>query len=324
MTIDWINFLSDIRLLFELINSKTKINFINQVYITQWKIFFVNVILLLSRFLNNENRYCYDIYKFIYNFIDSWEQRRQYITLFYTINYSKFNVIFEMFILIDQIILVNSQTINWRFQIKIIKLFLKTFKQFARNLKFYKKIYAFIYVVVNTQKNEKSKKSNKMSNELTNYANQYNDEKIEILFEQNRDDYVIDLIENQKSFFMFLYNLSQIELTKFRRYLDDILLKNWIKHFIFFAKIFIFFIFKKNNNFRLCVDYRNLNAIIIKNRHSLFLIIEILNRLCDVVLFIKLNFIHIYYRIRIKKKMNKKQFFARDTNISNIKLYFLN
>ena len=140
-----------------------------------------------------------------------------------------------------------------------------------------------------------------MSNELTNYANQYNDEKIKILFEQNRDDYIIDLIENQKSFFMFLYNLSQIELTKFRRYLDDILLKNWIKHFIFFAKIFIFFIFKKNDNFRLCVDYQNLNAIIIKNRHSLFLIIEILNRLCDVILFIKLNFIHVYYRIRIKK-----------------------
>ena len=103
---------------------------------------------------------------------------------------------------------------------------MKIFKQFARNLKFYKKIYTFICVVVNTQKNKKSKKSNKMSNKLTNYANQYNDEKIKILFEQNRDDYAINLIENQKSFFMFLYNLFQIELTKFRRYLNDILLKN--------------------------------------------------------------------------------------------------
>ena len=65
-----------------------------------------------------------------------------------------------------------------------------------------------------------------MSNELTNYVNQYNDEKIEILFEQNRDDYIIDLIENQKSFFIFLYNLSQIELTKFRRYFNDVLLIN--------------------------------------------------------------------------------------------------
>ena len=103
---------------------------------------------------------------------------------------------------------------------------MKIVKQFTRNLKFYQKIYAFICVVVDTQKNENFKKSNKILNELTNYANQYNDEKIEILFEQNRDDHVIDLIENQKSFFMFLYNLSQIELTKFRRYLDDILLKN--------------------------------------------------------------------------------------------------
>ena len=45
-------------------------------------------------------------------------------------------------------------------------------------------------------KRKKSKKSNKMSNKLTNYANQDNDEKIEILFEQNQNDHIIDLIEN--------------------------------------------------------------------------------------------------------------------------------
>ena len=82
-------------------------------------------------------------------------------------------------------------------------------------MKSHKKIYTSIYIVVNTQKNEKSKKLNKMSNELTNYANQYDNKKVEILFEQNQNDYAIDLIENQKSFFMFLYNLFQIELTKF-------------------------------------------------------------------------------------------------------------
>ena len=108
---------------------------------------------------------------------------------------------------------------------------------------------------------------------------------------------------------MFLYNLFQIEITKFRRYFDDILLKNWIKHFISLTKIFIFFVFKKNNNFRLCVDYRNINVVIIKNRHSLSLIIEILNRLYDVVLFIKLNFINVYHRIKIKKKNEWKTTF---------------
>ena len=103
---------------------------------------------------------------------------------------------------------------------------MRIFKQFARNLKFHKKIYTFICVVVNTQKNEKLKTSNNISNELTNYVDQYNDEKIKFLFEQNQDDHIINLIENQKSFFIFLYNLSQIKLTKFQRYFDDILLKS--------------------------------------------------------------------------------------------------
>ena len=57
---------------------------------------------------------------------------------------------------------------------------------------------------------------------------------------------------------------------------------------------------KKNNELRLCVDYRDLNAIIIKNRHFLFLIFETLNRLCELKIFIKLNFKNFYYRFRIK------------------------
>ena len=62
----------------------------------------------------------------------------------------------------------------------------------------------------------------------------------------------------------------------------------------------MFFVFKKNDELRLCVNYRKFNAIIIKNRYSLFLITEILNRLYEFKCFIKLNFKNVYYRIRIK------------------------
>ncbi len=58
--------------------------------------------------------------------------------------------------------------------------------------------------------------------------------------------------------------------------------------------------FKKNNKLRLCVNYRDLNAITIKNRYSLFLIIKTLNRLNDLKYFIKLNLKNVYHRIRIK------------------------
>ena len=63
----------------------------------------------------------------------------------------------------------------------------------------------------------------------------------------------------------------------------------------------ILFIFKKDNELRLCVNYKKLNAVIIKNRYSLFLIMKTLNRLYDVKVFIKLNLKNVYYKIRIKK-----------------------
>ena len=68
-----------------------------------------------------------------------------------------------------------------------------------------------------------------------------------------------------------------------------------------FADVSILFVFKKNEELRLCVNYKELNAIIIKNRHSLSLIIETLNRLCEAKRFIKLNLKNAYHRIRIKR-----------------------
>ncbi len=59
--------------------------------------------------------------------------------------------------------------------------------------------------------------------------------------------------------------------------------------------------FKKNNELRLCVNYRDLNAITIKNHYSLSLIIETLNRLNESKCFIKLNLKNVYHRIRIKQ-----------------------
>ena len=123
---------------------------------------------------------------------------------------------------------------------------------------------------------------------------------IEILIDNKDVHYVINLIKKQKSLFMFLYNLFQKKLTKLRRYIKNVLIKKWIKHFVSFADASIFFVFKKNNDLRLYVNYKKLNAITIKNRHSLFLITKILNRFCEIKCFIKLNLKNVYHRIRIK------------------------
>ena len=68
-----------------------------------------------------------------------------------------------------------------------------------------------------------------------------------------------------------------------------------------FADVSILFITKKDKKLRLYVNYRRLNANIIKNRHSLLFIIETLNCSCEAKRFIKLNLKNAYHRIRIKR-----------------------
>ena len=53
----------------------------------------------------------------------------------------------------------------------------------------------------------------------------FDDIKIDILLEQNQKNYIIELIKNKKLSFIFLYNLFQTKLTKFRRYIENILIK---------------------------------------------------------------------------------------------------
>ncbi len=76
-----------------------------------------------------------------------------------------------------------------------------------------------------------------------------------------------------------LYNLLNTKLMTLKQYLNDVLAKEWIKYFINSTDIFILFILKKNDNLYLCMNYWDLNKIIIKNHHSLSLINETLNRL---------------------------------------------
>jgi len=58
--------------------------------------------------------------------------------------------------------------------------------------------------------------------------------------------------------------------------------------------------FKKNETFRLYVDYQKLNNITIKNRYLLFNISELQDRLFKIKYFIKLNLRKAYNQIRIK------------------------
>jgi hypothetical protein len=87
-----------------------------------------------------------------------------------------------------------------------------------------------------------------------------------------------------------------------KEYLDENLKRRYIQHFINPAGVPILFVLKKDGSFRLYVNYRDFNKIIVKNRYPFPLMEKIFNRLSGAAIYTKLDLKEIYYRIRIKKR----------------------
>ncbi len=76
-----------------------------------------------------------------------------------------------------------------------------------------------------------------------------------------------------------IYNLLQDELLTFRKYIDKNFKKGFIRHFKSPTGAPILFVKKKDGSICMCVDYRGLNWLTIKNRYPLPLISGLSNQL---------------------------------------------
>ncbi len=125
--------------------------------------------------------------------------------------------------------------------------------------------------------------------------------KYETVPENTRITYIINLKKGTESPFKLIYSLSERELRILRDYLTEKEAIGWIRPSKSSAGTPILFILKLNSLLRLCVDYRALNKITMKNRHPLPLINKSINRLSSARVYTKLDLKNIYYKIRIKK-----------------------
>jgi hypothetical protein len=133
------------------------------------------------------------------------------------------------------------------------------------------------------------------------YADVFSEEGAATLARHGIQDHAIDLEPHTMPPQLGLYNLSQSELKILREYLDAALKKGWIRASKSPSAAPILFVPKKDGSHRLCVDYRGLNKITIKNRYPLPLISELLDRLGHAKIFSKLDLRDAYHRLRIKE-----------------------
>lgn len=154
--------------------------------------------------------------------------------------------------------------------------------------------------IVGHSESERSETS-EVPSEYTDFLDIMSEDDARTLSSHGPQDLAIELAEGEVPPFRPLYNLSAAELEVLRKYLADYLERGWIRRSKSSAGAPILFSKKKDGTLRLCVDYRGLNKITLKNRHPLPLITESLNRLSQAKYYTKLDIRDAYHRIRIKE-----------------------
>ena len=142
--------------------------------------------------------------------------------------------------------------------------------------------------------------SNSLPEEYSDYERVFSEEGANELASHGPQDHAIDT-QGQQPPFGPLYPLSNLELKVLREYITENLAKGFIQASSSPAGAPIIFVKKKDGTLRLCVDYRGLNRITLKNRYPLPLISEALDRLVGAKVYSKLDIRSAYNLIRIKE-----------------------
>jgi hypothetical protein len=112
-------------------------------------------------------------------------------------------------------------------------------------------------------------------------------------------DHHIPLLEGKTPPFEPIRALDENRLRALREYLETNLKRGWIRESTSPAGAPIHFVQKKDGSLRLCVDYRGLNAITVKDHTPLPLIGEALDRLANAKIYTKLDIKDAYHNLRI-------------------------
>ena len=115
------------------------------------------------------------------------------------------------------------------------------------------------------------------------------------------NDHPINLLDDKQPPYGPIYSLGPVELETLKTYIETNLASGFIRPSKSPAGAPILFVRKKDGSLRLCVDYRGLNNLTIKNRYPLPLIGESLDCLGCAKRFTQLDLTNAYHRMRIRK-----------------------
>src|ERR1051325_12104805 len=122
-------------------------------------------------------------------------------------------------------------------------------------------------------------------------------------------EFSIDLVPRTSPVSMTLYQMSAFELKELKSQLEYLLEKRFIRPSVSPWGAPVLLVKKKEASMRLCVDYRQLNKVTIKNRYPLPRIDDLMDQLVGACVFSKIDLRSGYHQIRVKSEDIQKTAF---------------
>ncbi|XP_039115873.1 uncharacterized protein LOC120251417 [Dioscorea cayenensis subsp. rotundata] len=122
-------------------------------------------------------------------------------------------------------------------------------------------------------------------------------------------EFVIDLVPGTSHISKALYRMAPAELKELKKQLKELLEKGFIRPSVFSWGAPVLFVKKKDGTLRLCIDYRELNKVTVKNKYPLPRIDDLFDQLQGSQVFSKIDLRSGYHQLKIKPEDVSKSAF---------------
>ena len=115
-------------------------------------------------------------------------------------------------------------------------------------------------------------------------------------------EFSIDLVPGTKPIHKAPYRMASVELKELTEQLQELIDRGFIRPSILPWGAPVLFVKKKDGSMRLCIDYRELNKVTIRNKYPLPRIDDLFDQLKGAFVFSKIDLRSAYHQLKVRKE----------------------
>jgi len=113
-------------------------------------------------------------------------------------------------------------------------------------------------------------------------------------------DFCIDVERGTRPISIPPYRMAPAELKELKEKLQDLLSKGFIRPSVFSWGAPVLFVKKKDGSMRMCIDYRQLNKVTIRNKYPIPRIDDLFDQLQGASVFFKIDLRSCYNQLKVR------------------------